>query len=100
MSEENNQPEQFSVSDLYVLVRLLEDLSTLKRLSTSEMDNVRPAFQRAVDLIAQYEKSQAQQTIETEEEVLDLGEDSVTIEEVKAVKKAAKKKASPKKKTK
>lgn len=60
MSQETEQPQGLvTIKDLYQVVKLLEDLATLKRLTSAEIEHVKPAFDNIVAFLAEYEKTQA-----------------------------------------
>lgn len=68
------QPGLVTVHDLYQVVKLLEDLATMKRLSTAEIEHVKPAFDNIVSFLAEYEKGQQAAAAQTETNLLDLSE--------------------------
>lgn len=120
-AEENNGP-LITVNDLYTVVRLLQDLADeklwqgQKRLSETEISHVKPAFDKIVAFLAEYDRQMAAQNAaaqpsvmeqETELLDLDLGETAPVLEVHPTPKKVAKtpkaekvvdKKKTPKKK--
>lgn len=104
MQDDNNP--LITVQDLFTVVKLLEDMSNpalwggQKRLSETEIAHVKPAFDKIVAFLAEYERQVAASSgstpttspiLEAETELLDLSdEDLVPVVEVAATPKKAK----------
>lgn len=85
------QPAAVTVQDLLLTARLLEDLANMKRLSTAEIEHIKPSFDRIVAFLKEYEKAQQAQAASTETNLLDLSEEKAPAEDKPAKKKAKKK---------
>jgi hypothetical protein len=91
-----------TIHDMFVVVKFMEELASMKRLSEPEIAHVKPAFDNIVAFIREYEKAQeaaaaqATSAATQQTELLDLSDEAV---ETKPAKKApAKKKAAAKSK--
>lgn len=67
-----------TVADLVTIIKFLEELARMKRLSDMEIVGIKPSFDRVVSFLALHEESLKQQqnaanpVTQTQEELLDL----------------------------
>lgn len=70
--QETPKNPEVTVNNLYNMVKFLENLSNMKRLSDVEVEALRPDFENIVNFLKHYESIHNPSVVESSEEELDL----------------------------